>query len=303
MNFKTLVSFIIINCIILVSVLPGYSSAYAENVNEVGEQPEYITDEEVENEYYIDDEIDEEIIEELGLEINEEIDLEVIEASDELVEIETTLENDDLNVQVSTEIDIESGDVFITSETVDEEGNVTLNEFELYIAEVEDDIFKAELVDTETGEIYVIDTTEVSASAVPLVIIAIHVARFGVQYAIKKYGKSVVTNATKKYGSKATTKALNNLKFANKSRLTDHFGRHKKEFGNISQNTYLKRAQSLAGTTGKHVLSKKKSNGDIYKYNTKTNELLVMTKNDVIKTFFKPKHPNAAAGRAYYNRQ
>lgn len=221
----------------------------------------------------------------------DEISLEVLEASHEIIELETSLETDEINIHVNTEIDIDTGDIFILSETEDEYGNIIINEYELLIEEVGNEVFKAELIDVVTGEIYTIDTTEVAASAVPLVIIAIHVARFGLKYAIKKYGKSVVTNATKKYGSKATATALNNLKFGSTKLLKDHFTKHKKEFGNISQNTYLKRAQSLAGTTGKHVLSKKRSNGDVIKYNTKTNELLIMSRNDVIRTFFKPKHP------------
>lgn len=62
---------------------------------------------------------------------------------------------------------------------------------------------------------------------------------------------------------------------------------------------YKRRAQSLAGSTSKNVLSKKrKRDGMIIKYNKKTNEILFIDKNDVIQTFFKPKR-----GIKYYKDQ
>jgi len=156
---------------------------------------------------------------------------------------------------------------------------------------------------TLSGEIYEVNTAEVSASWYPLVVIAISVARYGITYAIKKYGKSTVTKATNKYGKKATAQTLKKVQFASKAKFDGHWRDHKKEFPGYTQSKYLTRAQALAGTTGKHILTKKRANGDILKYNKDTNELLILDKNDVIKTLFKPKHPNKLKGYEYFKRQ
>lgn len=123
-----------------------------------------------------------------------------------------------------------------------------------------------------------------------------------------KYGKSVVNNATKKYGPKASGKTLSKIKFASNAKFNSHWGDHKKEFPVLTKAGYLKRAQRLAGSTSKIVLSKKKkgNSGDIVKYNTQTGEFISLTKNDVIKTFFKPKYGQKdwkKKARSYYNNQ
>ena len=129
---------------------------------------------------------------------------------------------------------------------------------------------------TLSGEIYEVNTAEVSASWYPLVVIAISVARYGITYAIKKYGKSTVTKATNKYGKKATAQTLKKVQFASKAKFDGHWRDHKKEFPGYTQSKYLTRAQALAGTTGKHILTKKRANGDILKDNKDTNELLIL---------------------------
>lgn len=60
------------------------------------------------------------------------------------------------------------------------------------------------------------------------------------------------------------------LSFLVQKKLKEHWDKHKKEFPGSSKDGYLRRAQSLAGSTSKNVLSKKKKDGsgDIVKYNT-----------------------------------
>ncbi|MFK9117359.1 SAR2788 family putative toxin [Peribacillus castrilensis] len=222
---------------------------------------------------------------------------------DETEVIETTIETDDLSAEGELELDLESNEMVVSAELENESGELVQQSFEVYLSEVNGDDFVATLRDIETDEQYEINTTEVQASWYPLVLIAIQVARFGINYAIKKHGKSIVNKAVSKYGKKAATKDLKKLKFANTKKFDEHHEKHKKEFGNISKTKYLEKAQALAGVDAKHVLTKKRSNGDILKYNTKTNELLSLTKDDVIKTFFKPKHPNAKKGREYFDKQ
>ncbi|MCT9852043.1 SAR2788 family putative toxin [Priestia megaterium] len=274
---------------------PYYASAISE-VNKSEEKNEELTpidNEELQTET-------EDMFGETLEDSNVEVESTVV---DETEIIETTIETDDLSAQGELELDLESNEMMVSAELENESGELVQQNFEVFLSEVNGEDFVATLRDIETGEEYKVDTTEVQASWYPLILIAIQVARFGINYAIKKHGKSIVSKAVSKYGKKATTKDLKKLKFSNSSLLDSHYKDHKAEFGNISKSQYLTRAQSLAGVDAKHVLTKKRSNGDILKYNTNTNELLVLTKNDVIKTFFKPKHPNKAKGREYFNRQ
>lgn len=211
--------------------------------------------------------------------------------------IETTIETEELSVKGELELDINTSEIKIKVETENEKGKIIKQDLDVVLKEVNGEDFIATLTDIETGEQYYVNTAEVQASWYPLIIIAIHVARYGIKYALKKYGKSAVTKATNKYGKKATTKDLTKLKFT-KGELEQHYKKHKHEYGNITQSEYLKKAQALAGATGKHILTKKRSNGDILKYNTKTNDYLALDKDDRIKTLFKPKQ-----GIIYWNKQ
>lgn len=67
--------------------------------------------------------------------------------------------------------------------------------------------FSATFVDQSDGEIYDIDTLEAQSSALPVVIIAA-VARYGISYAIKRFGKKAVTNAIR---SKSFDKVLSSV--------------------------------------------------------------------------------------------
>lgn len=60
------------------------------------------------------------------------------------------------------------------------------------------------------------------------------------------------------------------LSFLVQKKLKEHWDKHKIEFPGSSKVGYLRRAQSLAGSISKNVLSKKKKDGsgDIVKYNT-----------------------------------
>ncbi len=238
----------------------------------------------------------------IGQEIEENLEI-TSEVVDETAIIETGIESDELNIDSSLELDLETSEMTVETELEDENGNIQSKSFDVAVTEVNGEDFSAMLTDLETGEVYEVNTAEVNASWYPLVVIAISVARYGINYAIKKYGRSAVTKATNKYGQKATAKTLKNLKFASERLLSEHWDKHKKEFPGYTKSKYLTRAQSLAGTTAKHILTKKRSNGDILKYNKDTNELLILTKDDVIKTLFKPKYPNKNRGYEYFKNQ
>ncbi|WP_018130917.1 hypothetical protein [Effusibacillus pohliae] len=90
--------------------------------------------------------------------------------------------------------------------------------------------------------------------------------------------------------------------FASQEQLDSHYQKHvieQKEFGNISKQEYLKRAQTLVTSPpGDSILTKTRSNGDRLYYNKTTNEFAAVTKDGIIKTFFKPKD-----GIDYFNKQ
>lgn len=277
---------LLLSIFIFSNIAPHLASAYSESNHNTMEEINQVDVNEAE-----------EVAEEVIGEGTNDIEIEST-TEDDIGIIDTTIESEDTTVESTLEVDLENDDMSITTEIQDENGDVLQQDFDVIVTEIDGEDFTAVLIDPESGEEYEINTTELQASWAPLVLIAIHVARYGIKYAIKKYGKSVANKAVKKYGKKATAKDLTKLKFANKTLFKEHYKKHKKEYGNISMDSYLKKAQALAGASGKHIKTKKRSNGDVLKYNTKTNDFLSMTKDDTIKTLFKPKR-----GIKYWNEQ
>ncbi|MEG0614540.1 MAG: hypothetical protein RR540_02195 [Oscillospiraceae bacterium] len=67
-----------------------------------------------------------------------------------------------------------------------------------------------------------------------------------------------------------------------------HFNKHKAEFGKISQEDYLKKAQDLIEASGENILTKFEKDGDKLIFNTENDEFLVLSEDGFIRTFFKP---------------
>jgi len=73
--------------------------------------------------------------------------------------------------------------------------------------------------------------------------------------------------------------------------LEKHFAKHAAEWGagNITQLGYLKRAQSLLGKeVGGDILGAVRANGDVLRYNIRTNEFAVGAADGTIRTLFRP---------------
>jgi pyocin large subunit-like protein len=68
--------------------------------------------------------------------------------------------------------------------------------------------------------------------------------------------------------------------------LEAHYQKHGYEFRNITQEQYLEGARALLNT-GKDVLEKTRTNGDILHYRVSTGEFAVMTSQGRIRTYFK----------------
>lgn len=87
--------------------------------------------------------------------------------------------------------------------------------------------------------------------------------------------------------------------FASQQKFDQHYKKHGSEFGNISQDEYLQKANDLINSQAPTLKTKQeKTDGDTCFYDTATNEFLVLSKKGVIRSFFCP-----SDGIDYFNRQ
>ena len=70
------------------------------------------------------------------------------------------------------------------------------------------------------------------------------------------------------------------------------------EFGDITKQEYLDKANALIDDTSDNVLTKREEDGDYLFFNTETGEFLVLSEDGYIRTFFIPDD-----GIDYWNRQ
>lgn len=89
--------------------------------------------------------------------------------------------------------------------------------------------------------------------------------------------------------------------FRSRARLNEHFEKHGGEFGNISVDEYLQRAQALrdarAGEGG-DILEIIRDDGVVSRFDRKTGAFLAFDRDGTIRTFFKPND-----GERYFRRQ
>ncbi len=137
-------------------------------------------------------EVENEILQELGIDDTEQFDLNV-EQDNDLVTVYTDINTTDVHVSTVIYYDTITESILLHG-TVEEDGEKISHEYEVIVHTNEGQEFSATFVDQSDGEIYDIDTLEAQSSALPVVIIAA-VARYGISYAIKKYGRKATTNA------------------------------------------------------------------------------------------------------------
>ena len=92
--------------------------------------------------------------------------------------------------------------------------------------------------------------------------------------------------------------------FANEFKLQRHFKDHGSYFGAKNIAEYVKQADRfLTGPLRSTTLQKIRSNGDIIRYDTKTQEFGVITKDDVIRSYYKPdpKIHHYPSNKDYFN--
>ncbi|WP_404450515.1 SAR2788 family putative toxin [Sutcliffiella horikoshii] len=165
----------------------------------------------------------------LGKEISNAIQTD-IKSSSEMVVIELALEED---VSVDVVMDVDTELFTVNSEVLHEDNTVVSTIYDVVVHESEDDIFIATFVNQENGEIYDMNTTELEASALPLVIVAA-IARHGIQYAMKKYGKKAVQNAV---SSKSFNTVLSSVKNIDANKRA-HILANKHDWNKVTNNNW-----------------------------------------------------------------
>jgi hypothetical protein len=89
------------------------------------------------------------------------------------------------------------------------------------------------------------------------------------------------------------------LGFKSAERLHEHYQKHGREFGEISEHEYLARAQALRDRpAGGDVLELRRADGVVTRYDRGSGAFLAFDADGVIRTFFRPND-----GEAYFRRQ
>lgn len=181
----------------------------------------------------------------------------------------------------------EDNNLEINIEYLDEFNNEVETTYEVLPVRYSAEELVADIIDKKTGEKFLVDTNEMNASIVPVVIA--HIIRVGVSAAVGLVGRALIKAGVKK------------LAFRTQKLLDSHYDKHvvkQKEYGSISKQQYLEKAQDIIGSDSPNVISKKRLDGSRVFYNKETNDFVVLSKDGYIQTLFKPKD-----GIDYYNRQ
>jgi hypothetical protein len=87
--------------------------------------------------------------------------------------------------------------------------------------------------------------------------------------------------------------------FRDQERLEEHHEKHGREFGDISQGEYLRRAQALRDApVGGAILELKRQDGVITRFDRETGSFVAFDPDLIIRTFFRPNQ-----GERYFRRQ
>lgn len=216
MNIKKM----FVSMIVAALVIPMFAN-YSLVSAEEAPAPEYIDDEVIEDNIIESETLDN------GLEV------EVTENTQNEVVLQTEHTVGETEVDVNIEMDKETEDINVSGEVIDENGESIYQNYDVIVHDVEGDKFIATFIDTESGDMVEVDTTQMTASALPIIIVAA-VARYGISYAIKKYGKKAAQNAVK---SKSYGKVLTSV-----SRLDANKRKHilagKHNWGKVTGNNW-----------------------------------------------------------------
>ena len=93
--------------------------------------------------------------------------------------------------------------------------------------------------------------------------------------------------------------AASDTGFASRTRLAEHFEKHGREFGSISEDQYLRMAQELRDKPlDESVKEAVRGDGVVTRFDRKSGAFLAFNRDRTIRTFFKPND-----GESYFRRQ
>ncbi|MCG3161593.1 MAG: hypothetical protein JMDDDDMK_02782 [Acidobacteria bacterium] len=99
--------------------------------------------------------------------------------------------------------------------------------------------------------------------------------------------------------STGATSVRSEIGFATRRKFLEHYEKHGAEFGSISQDEYLRQAQTLRDSpAGGNILEAVRADGVITRFDRKTGAFLAFDPDLTIRTYFKPND-----GERYFRRQ
>lgn len=107
--------------------------------------------------------------------------------SEESVNVNIKLDTQYEEIKADMLINADNIDNYVDIETTDENGHTTTKNYSLEIIEMNEDKVVAKVIDNETLEETIIDSSITQTTAIPIIVALI--VRAGLQYAIKHYGK------------------------------------------------------------------------------------------------------------------
>jgi len=87
--------------------------------------------------------------------------------------------------------------------------------------------------------------------------------------------------------------------FASRQKMVDHYRKHGREFGTITMDLYLGKAQELRDRpAGGAILEALRPDGVVTRFDRESGDFIAFNRDGVIRTYFRP-----ADGEKYYQRQ
>ena len=87
--------------------------------------------------------------------------------------------------------------------------------------------------------------------------------------------------------------------FASKQKMVDHYRKHGREFGAITMEQYVRKAQELRDRpAGGPVLESARADGVVTRFDRTSGDFIAFNRDGTIRTYFRP-----ADGEAYFQRQ
>ena len=150
-------------------------------------------------------------------------DADVIESkSGEVSQINTSINDEEISLDTTLTNNFNTGEIKLNGKISNSE-EVENVDYAIDLTYADENDIAGFLIDNKTGEEHQFDTRLSEASAVPLVVVAVMAARYGIKWAIKKYGKKAVNKAVKSnthHIAKGINKSLLNDKGVNIGKFT-----------------------------------------------------------------------------------